>query len=254
MTDAVVLSLRSPLVGPLDASGIAPDRFRESPLQEILGTRVHHAGNTIELGDLFAGTGERSDRVRLEGNLALVSGIGAGMSGGELIVEGDAGAEVGAGMTGGFIDIRGNAGAGAGSAAPGARRGMSGGEIVIRGSAGPETGRSMRRGLIAIGGDAAPYTGLNMVAGTVVVCGATDRGAGTWSKRGSVVALGTVTPPPTYRYACSYRPVHLRLTLLHLQRRRGLAVDERHISGLYRRYSGDVAELGKGEILAWAAE
>jgi hypothetical protein len=31
----------------------------------------------------------------------------------------------------------------------------------------------------------------------------------------------------------------------------GLPVRPRHINGFYRRYSGDMAELGKGEILAW---
>jgi len=31
-------------------------------------------------------------------------------------------------------------------------------------------------------------------------------------------------------------------------------VDERYVSGFYRRYSGDLADLGRGEILAWTAE
>jgi hypothetical protein len=34
----------------------------------------------------------------------------------------------------------------------------------------------------------------------------------------------------------------------------GLPVEGRHLSGYYRRYSGDLADLGKGEILAWTAE
>jgi hypothetical protein len=31
-------------------------------------------------------------------------------------------------------------------------------------------------------------------------------------------------------------------------------LDERYLTGCYRRYSGDLAELGRGEILAWTAE
>jgi hypothetical protein len=31
-------------------------------------------------------------------------------------------------------------------------------------------------------------------------------------------------------------------------------VDERYVSGVFRRYAGDLADLGKGEILAWTAE
>jgi hypothetical protein len=86
------------------------------------------------------------------------------------------------------------------------------------------------------------------------VFGRTGRSPGLGSKRGSVVALGEVEIPATYRYACTYQPDHVRLTLLRLRVRYGLEVEERHISGLYRRYSGDLGDLGRGEILAWTAE
>ena len=124
---------------------------------------------------------------------------------------------------------------------------------MIRGGAGVEAGLRMRRGLIAIIGDAAGSAGPSMIAGTVMVFGKAGAAPGRWSKRGSIVALGEVEVPPTYRYACTYQPDHLRLTLLHLRQRYGLTVDPRHISGFYRRYSGDLAELGRGEILAWTA-
>ena len=62
-----------------------------------------------------------------------------------------------------------------------------------------------------------------------------------------------MTVPATYRYACTYQPVHLRLMLSRLKTRYGLPVEGRHLTGFYRRYSGDLAELGKGEILAWTA-
>jgi hypothetical protein len=38
-----------------------------------------------------------------------------------------------------------------------------------------------------------------------------------------------------------------------LKTRYRIPVEERHLAGFYRRYSGDLAELGKGEILAWTA-
>ena len=112
----------------------------------------------------------------------------------------------------------------------------------------------MRRGLVVVTGDVAEHAGPGMIAGTVIVFGSTGRSPGRWSKRGSIVALGRVEIPPTYRYACTYQPDHIRLTLLRLRARYGIAVDDRYVSGLYRRYSGDLADLGKGEILAWAAE
>jgi hypothetical protein len=32
-----------------------------------------------------------------------------------------------------------------------------------------------------------------------------------------------------------------------------LPVSDQHLAGLYRRYSGDLADIGKGEILVWTA-
>jgi hypothetical protein len=90
-----------------------------------------------------------------------------------------------------------------------------------------------------------------MLAGTVAVFGAIGTDAGLWSKRGSIVAFGSVTPPATYRYACTYLPPHLLVLLTYLRDRRGVPVAPGHLTGLYRRYSGDLAELGAGEILAW---
>jgi formylmethanofuran dehydrogenase subunit C len=102
--------------------------------------------------------------------------------------------------------------------------------------------------------DVAGQAGVGIIAGTVIVFGDAGPAPGRWSKRGSIVALGSVRIPPTYRYACTYQPDHLRLTLLRLRKRYGLAVDERYVSGSYRRYSGDLADLGRGEILAWTAQ
>ena len=96
--------------------------------------------------------------------------------------------------------------------------------------------------------------GRGMIAGTVVVFGAVGAGAGLWSKRGSIVALGAVTPPATYRYACTYQPI-ASAPDAQPARSAGTACRSsgRHLTGFYRRYSGDLAELGKGEILAWTA-
>jgi formylmethanofuran dehydrogenase subunit C len=112
----------------------------------------------------------------------------------------------------------------------------------------------MRRGLLVIAKSGGERTGLGMIAGSVVVFGSAGPDTGLWSKRGSVLALGTITPPPTYSYACTYQPIVLRLLLTRLSARYGLSVQRKHLTGLYRRYSGDMAELGKGEILEWTAK
>jgi formylmethanofuran dehydrogenase subunit C len=131
---------------------------------------------------------------------------------------------------------------------------MTGGELIVHGSAGAGAGSGMRRGLLVITGEAGDQTGVGTIAGTVVVFGPAGTDTGLWSKRGTVVALGAITPPATYSYACTYQPVHLRLLLTRLRVRYSLPVRPRHLNGFYRRYSGDMAELGKGEILEWTAK
>jgi len=207
----------------------------------------------LSLGDLAKVSGEPDGTIRFAGDWRRATRLGAGLVEGRVVVEGDAGDELGLGMAGGSIEVRGSAGDRAGAAAPEARRGMTGGELVVHGSVGREAGALMRRGLLVAGGTVGDHAGVGMIAGTVVAFGAVGPTPGLWSKRGSVVALGEVPVPTTYRYACTYQPVHLRLLLSRLKARYGLPVEGRHLSGFYRRYSGDLAELGKGEILAWTA-
>jgi len=93
-----------------------------------------------------------------------------------------------------------------------------------------------------------------MIAGTVVVFGTAGPGAGRFLKRGSIVALGAIERPATFRYVCTYRPPYVPVLLRYLGARYGLAVADRHITGRYERYAGDMAELGKGEILRWVGD
>src|SRR3989442_450140 len=97
-------------------------------------------------------------------------------------------------------------------------------------------------------------TGRGMIAGTVVGLGTAGPGAGRFLKRGSIVALGAIERPATFRYVCTYRPPYVPVLLRYLGARYGLAVADRHITGRYERYAGDMAELGKGEILRWVGD
>jgi hypothetical protein len=102
-----------------------------------------------------------------------------------------------------------------------------------------------------VGGDAGPNAARAMIAGTIVIGGRAAAGAGSWAKRGSVVALGGITIPPTYRLACTYHPPILRILFRYLRRAHSFAIDARFTDGLYTRYVGDLADVGKGEILQW---
>jgi formylmethanofuran dehydrogenase subunit C len=262
----------------LDVEGFTADRLAALSASEAARLPVWQGRRRAELGDFFD---VREDRLQaaqsasgggavvvVEGDLTAVSGLGAGMGGGELIIDGDAGARVGAGMTGGSITVRGsvgddaamamaggllcvegNAGARLAAASPGAARGMSGGEVIVHGSAGAEVAARARRGLVVVGRNTGPEPGRAMIAGTLVVFGAVGAPAGIGNKRGSIVAGGPIEVPPTYRYACTYFPPYVRLLMTYLSRAYGLGQAHAALGSAFRRYCGDVGIPGRGEIL-----
>jgi formylmethanofuran dehydrogenase subunit C len=255
VSDGIVASLRAPFRGRADFGRVLAGDWGGLGAADLARRTVMLDGEApAALGDLFSLSGTPSGLIRFEGDLRAADRVGAALSGGIVVVEGGVGHEAGIGMSGGVLDVRGDAGDRVGGAEPDARRGMTGGELLVRGSAGTAPGDRMRRGLLVITGDVAARAGPAMIAGTVLVFGKAGRLPGIGSKRGSVIALGGVEIPATYRYACTYQPDHVRLTLLRLRARHGLKVEERHVSGSYRRYSGDLGDLGRGEILAWTAE
>jgi formylmethanofuran dehydrogenase subunit C len=255
----------------VDVEGLTADGCAALSEREIASLPIWVAGRQASLGDLFEVRGERSDRLRIEGSLRRFNGVAAGMTGGEMLVVGDVGDRVAAGMTGGWVDVRGdagddagvamgggalritgNAGDRAGAAAPGAAKGMTGGEIVINGSAGTEAAARARRGLVVVAGDTGDHAARAMIAGTLVVVGRSGAHPGRGSKRGSIVAIGGIDVPPTYQYACTFQPPHVRLMFTYLYRRYGLPVDDRVLDGRFQRFCGDAGGVGKGEILVLA--
>jgi formylmethanofuran dehydrogenase subunit C len=255
MSHGVIARLRTSLQQHADCTDVLAGSWTSLSSRELAERQVYlESGAAVPLGEMFELEGEPNGRIRFIGDLTMADRLGAGMTEGEVVVEGSLGNESGLALAGGSIVIEGDVGARAGAAPLGFKRGMTGGELVVRGSAGPEVGATMRRGLIVIGENAGDRAGIGMIAGTVVVFGAAGADSGLWSKRGTVVALGRITPPHTYVYACTYQPVHLRLLLTRLALRYRLPVRPRHLKGFYQRFSGDMAELGKGEILTWTAK
>jgi formylmethanofuran dehydrogenase subunit C len=248
------VTLRGALAAGADCSALLAGAWSGLRAADLARRSVSIAGRgPVPLGELCEVTGDADGSIRFAGDWRHAARLGAGLSEGTVVIESDVGDEVGLGMAGGSIEVHGNAGDRAGAAAPEARRGMTGGEVVVHGSVGREAAALMRRGLMVAGGTVGDHAAVGMIAGTMVAFGTVGPTPGLWSKRGSVVALDGVPVPSTYRYACTYQPVHLRLLLSRLKARYALPVEGRHLTGFYRRYSGDLAELGKGEILAWTA-
>jgi formylmethanofuran dehydrogenase subunit C len=271
---SVTLTLRDAPPARVDASPLTPGRLNALNRGRIAGLPLRCGRETVAAGDLFAIDGYVSDAtVTIAGDLRAVDRIGAGMSfgaltvrgdcgdrvgagmrGGELVVDGDAGSWAGSEMAGGLLRIAGNAGPRLGAAVPGARAGMRGGEIVVAGDAGEEAGAGMRRGLVAIGGRAGDGAGLRMLAGTLIGLAGLGGEAGQGNKRGSLVSGAALTPPRgRYAFAVRYRPPALALALRRL-RSLGLTVSDPLIDGAWARWSGDLTELGRGEILIFDGE
>ena len=254
MSDIVTLAPRVPLSEPIEVDGLTADRVASLSEKQIAELPAWHGRRAVQLGDFFSVRGGNAAVVRIEGDVSLLRGLAVAMTGGEIVVEGQVGDDVACGMSGGVLRIGGNAGDRLGAAAPGASIGMTGGEIIVGGSTGSEAGARMRRGLIVVGGSAGAHAGRAMIAGSLVVLGTTGARPGRFNKRGTIVAAGPIDVPISYRYACTYRPPHVRLTMTYLRRRHHVAIDERVAGGCYRRYCGDAGEPGKGEILEWIAE
>jgi formylmethanofuran dehydrogenase subunit C len=265
---SLTLTLHTAPEVPLEAEALVPERFAGLSAAAVAAVPVLFGNQQAPLGEFFRVGGQADDgELRVVGDAARVKLIGAGMragrivvdgaagmhlgagmSGGEIVVTGNAGDWVGAEMSGGRIVVKGNAGHLVGAAPRGSRVGIRGGEIVVHGGAGNEVGAGMRRGLIAIGGDSGDFTGVNMLAGTVVVLGRLGWRTGAGMQRGSIVSCQPAELLPTFSYACTYRPVAVRLVLAHL-RARGLAIEAAQIAGRYRRWSGDAVETNRGEVL-----
>ncbi len=271
----MVLTLRYRAVGavPVEAPCLAPDQLAGKALRAIAALPLQHGNQRTTVGELFEIHGNADDgEVVIEGDCAGVKYLGSRMSAGQLMIRGRAGDHVGAQMTGGTIDVAGEAGdwtgahlAGGtirvqgnlgdfvGSAYPGMRHGMRGGSILVSGSVGRESGKAMRRGLIAVGADAGDGTGMSMIAGTILVFGQSAAWPGPGLKRGTIALFGALPALlPGYRYACRYRPVFMNL-YLGILRAHGFSIRDDLLGGCFDRYAGDLAGLGKGELLHWQA-
>jgi formylmethanofuran dehydrogenase subunit C len=271
VSDSVTLSLRAAPAHRVHVEGITGDCLATRGEHEIASLPVSIGRREARIGDIFDVRGGRSARVRLCGALDMVDGIAAGQTGGELVIDGNAGRCVAARMSGGAVTVRGSAGDDAGvalaggtlridgnaghrlgAALPGASKGMTAGEIIVIGSAGDDVAARARRGLVVVGGSTGRDAARAMIAGTLIVVGRVGDDPGRQNKRASIIAIGGIAIPATYRFACTLQPPYVRFVLTYVRRRYGVVIDHAAVEGAYRRYCGDAGVPGKGEILEWA--
>jgi formylmethanofuran dehydrogenase subunit C len=263
---ALTLTLRSPPERSVDLSALTPEALAGLNAAQIGTLQLRHGLCVADVFDITAGDAEhlvirnscdrlthigaamRRSTITVEGDCGAYAGLG--LNGGGLIVTGNAGPSAGSGMKAGLIQIHGNAGDFAGGALEGDRQGMRGGTLAIHGDAGDRAGERMRRGLLLIGGNAGAYCGANMLAGTIFVAGKAGPMPGFLLKRGTLLLAQTPDSlPVTFQDSGEHSLLFLTLLERQLQRDRQSFARFLPFSHKVRRYCGDLAWGGTGEIL-----
>lgn len=268
---ALTFTLREQPPVRIDASALIPSRLSGLTETEINALPLTEGQAALTVGDVFAISMGKADNIRFDGDCARLDYLGAGLDGGqiriagaagaysasglvsgEVFIEGDCGPFAATAMKGGTVRIAGNAGAHLGGAMPGEMRGMQGGLIHVKGNSGDRTGHRMRRGTIFVEGDSGAYAGSNMIAGTLVVLGLCGLQPGSLMRRGSLVLSN---PPaamlPSFLDAGEQDFVWLRVLSRSLTAQGACAAAV--MADKARRFAGDMAALGKGEILVLAS-
>jgi formylmethanofuran dehydrogenase subunit C len=249
-------------LSPLVPHGLAGKTAREIEQIELQTTR-----HRIKVGDVFRLCAGDVEQIRIQNACDRLDYVGQEMNGGELLVEGSVGIQAGRLMSGGRLTVLGNAGPWAasgmkagvfeirgavgdrlGGPLAGEIAGMRGGIVVVRGSVGERAGDRMRRGTIIIEGQAGRYAGSRMIAGTLIVCRSAGPLAGFLLKRGTIVLGESYSAlSPTFMNCGEHELVAMRwLSAMIEPYSKAAAVLLRRP---FTRFAGDMAVLGKGEIL-----
>jgi formylmethanofuran dehydrogenase subunit C len=264
----LVLTLRERPEQRLDLSPLVPHRLAGKTAGEIGKVELQTTRTRFTVGDAFRLRAGDVQHIRIEGACDRLDRIGEGMSGGEIVVEGDAGMRAGRLMVGGQLTIRGDAGPWAasrmtggvieivgsvgerlGGPLAGETVGMRGGLVVVRGEAGERAADRMRRGTVLVEGAAGRHAGCRMIAGTLVIRRRAGPLPGYLMRRGTIVlGAGADELSPTFVDCGVHELVALRLmgAFVGTHSARLASLLRRPL----RRFAGDMAVLGKGEIFS----
>ncbi len=262
----LVLTMRAPPDQRLDLAPLVPHKLAGMTAAQIERIELQTTRRRVLVADIFRlGMGDVA-QVRIEGACDRLDQIGQQMTGGEIAVEGDIGSRAGrlmtggrltvhgsvgpwaaSGMKGGTFEIFGDAGDRLGGPFAGEGAGMRGGIVHVRGSAGERAGDRMRRGTIVVEGDAGVYAGSRMIAGTLVVVGRSGALPGYLMKRGTIVlGTGAASLSPTFIDCGVHDLIATRLMAAFID---GYSARAAKLLGRpLRRFVGDMATLGQGEI------
>ena len=250
----------------VDMSPLVCQNLTDLTAEEIAAIELHIGKSKVRVDELFEISGDDNQNLIIENSFGKLDFIGKDLDGGKITVIGSAGAYLGLGMkTGtiivdgdvgifaacemkqGYIQINGSAGNFIAGALPGNKQGMKGGTVLVRGDVGERAGDHMRRGNLLIEGNAGDYCGSRMTAGTIAVMGTTGKHLGYAMRRGTLLLWNQPEIPATFNDCGSHTLAFLPILFNSFKKLNSKFADE----GFNRvqRYGGDMAEMGRGEVL-----
>ena len=215
---ALTFTLKKEPAFKINCSALTPGKLAGKTHKNILEITLN---NNIKVSDLFEVTGDNSEYIIFKKCTPQLDHIGHKMLTGNITIEGDCGDFLGANMRGGTI--------------------------VCQGNAGDRVGDQMRRGLILIDGNAGDYVASRMLAGTIGVYGKLGKHAGFGMKRGTLLLSQAPNLHATIQDCGTHNLPFLKLLFnaFKLFNSKFSSINSTRV----RRYCGDIACNGNGEIL-----
>ncbi len=265
---ALTFTMKHRLDQRVDMSPLVCQKLEGLLPAEIAAIELQNGKRKIRVDELFRIKGSDAQNIVIEGSFAKLDFIGKQLDGGSITVHGDVGAYLGLemksgsikvnGNTGiyaacemknGYLEVRGNAGDFVGGALPGNKQGMKGGTVLIKGNVGERAGDHMRRGNLLIEGNAGDYCGSRMVAGTIAVMGKTGRHLGFAMRRGTLLLWQQPQLSATFNDCGSHTLAFLPILFASFKNLNSKFADQSAAFNRVQRYGGDMAEMGRGEVL-----
>lgn len=248
---ALTFILKTALRYNVDASSLTPDLLNGKSLTDIEKQTLNYGGQNVPAIALFDIHGSDTQHIVFQGDCSQLDYIGANMRSGSITVKGNAGAFAACSMRSGLLTIHGNTGDFLGAGFEGSRKGMLGGTVIVKGNAGARVGDQMRRGLILIEGNVGDYCASRMIAGTIGVLGSTGDYLGFSMRRGTLLLAQQPTLIATMQDCGTHTLPFLRLLAKSFA---GLDTVFKSLKlSRARRFVGDAANNGNGEILVLTA-
>lgn len=265
---ALTFTLKQRPAQRVDLSPLVCQKLAGLSPADIAALELDSGKRKIRVDELFTIAGYDTQQIVIKNSYAKLDFIGKELTEGQISVEGDVGAYLGLDMKSGSITVNGNAGLFAacemkkgfvqingntgdflGAALPGNKMGMKGGTVLVKGNAGERVGDHMRRGVILIEGNAGDYCGSRMTAGTIAVMGKTGRYTGFAMRRGTLLLWNKPELPATFNDCGSHTLAFLPMLFASFRSFDSKFADPAAFFNRVRRYGGDMAEMGRGEVL-----